>query len=330
MRAAVITRPGGAEVLEVQEREAPKPGAGEVLIRVKASGLNRADVLQRQGKYPAPPGYPQDIPGIEFAGEIAELGQGVAGWQRGERVFGITGGGAHAQMIAAHHSSLAPVPGNLSWTQAAAVPEAFITAHDALFTQAGLRRGESLLVHAIGSGVGLAALALGLASGVKVFGTSRTQDKLDRARSLGMSDGLWLPEESALAKLAKFGKHATAGGFDVVFDLAGGPYAGASLAAMAMHGRLMAVGAVAGATTTVDLRVLLHHRLRILGTMLRGRNLEEKAAATHAFARDVAPQLGSGKIQPVIDAEFPLEHVAEAHRRMESDASFGKIVLQMD
>src|SRR5207253_10634887 len=189
MRAVVITKPGAPEVLEVQETEAPRPGPGEVLVRVHASALNRADVLQRQGRYPAPPGAPQDIPGLEFAGEVAEQGDGATRWRAGQRVFGITAGGGHAEYLTSHERMLAEIPANVSWSEAAAIPEAFITAHDAFWKQAALVANETVLIHAAGSGVGLAAIQLVRAKGAIPYGTSRTAEKLERARGFGLEEG---------------------------------------------------------------------------------------------------------------------------------------------
>ncbi|MDQ6886822.1 MAG: NAD(P)H-quinone oxidoreductase [Gemmatimonadota bacterium] len=325
MRAAVITRPSGPDVLEIRDVDAPRPGTGEVLVRVRGSALNRADVLQRQGRYPAPPGAPADIPGLEFAGEIAELGPNASRWRVGQRVFGLAAGGAHAELITAHERTLAELPDSLSWTDAGATPEAFITAHDALITQAQLRRGERLLIHAVGSGVGLAALQLARAIGAVPFGTSRTADKLERAREHGLEQGIALDD---LASLAPAVAEWTGGlGMDVVLDLVGGPFAGASVATLALHGRLMLVGTVAGGRTELDLGRVLHNRLTIRGTVLRARGLEEKALATEAFTADVVPLLARGTVRPVIDSRFPLARTADAHARLESNATFGKVAL---
>src|SRR5918999_1664261 len=192
MQAVVITRPGGPEVLELRDVERPEPGVGEVLVRVRATALNRADLMQREGRYPPPPGAPVDIPGLEFAGEVTGLGPGVREWNDGDPVFGITGGGAYAEYLVAHERTLAAIPASLDWTDAAAVPEAFVTAHDALVTQAAVRASDRVLIHAIGSGVGLAAAQLARAVGAVPFGTSRTQDKVDRARNFGLEDGVAL------------------------------------------------------------------------------------------------------------------------------------------
>src|SRR5919199_2911762 len=179
MKAVVIPRPGGPEVLELRDVERPTPGSGEVLVRVRATALNRADLMQREGRYPPPPGAPADIPGLEFAGEVAALGPGARDWHEGDRVFGITGGGAYAEYVAVHERTLAPIPTTLGWDEAAAVPEAFITAHDALVTQAAVRPSERVLVHAVGSGVGLAAVQLARAAGAVPYGTARTAEKLN-------------------------------------------------------------------------------------------------------------------------------------------------------
>jgi len=331
MKAAISTRPGGPEVLEVREVAQPRVAAGQVLVRVRASALNRADLLQRAGHYPAPPGYPQDIPGMEFAGEIAESGPEARLWKKGQRVFGITGGGAHAEYVAVDERTLAEVPANLSWTEAASVPEVFITAHDALVSQAGLRKDERVLITAVGSGVGLAATQLGRALGAIPYGTSRTPDKIMRAREYGLEDGAAVKVPgSEFPELVKkwFGEGADSG-FDVVLDLTGGPYVAAGVSVLRMKGRLMLVGTTAGNAGELKFSPLLSKRLTIKGTSLRRRPLEEKIAVTQAFARDVVPLLASGKVKAVIDRSFPLAEIAAAHQRLESNESFGKVVLEL-
>jgi putative PIG3 family NAD(P)H quinone oxidoreductase len=329
MKAVVITRFGGPEVLEIQDVPAPQPGPGEVLVRVYGTALNRADLLQRSGGYAAPPGVPQNISGLEFAGEVAELGANAQRWHEGDRVMGITGGGAHAEFVTVHQDALAVVPTNLEWSAVGGVPEVFITAFDAL-QQAGFKAGDNVLVHAVGSGVGLAATQLVKALGGRAFGTSRTPDKIERAKPFGLESGYVVPEPSALAGIADFAENVTGGGgFDVVLDLNGGPYFAASLEAMAMKGRIILIGGVAGGKTNVDLHKILRKRLHIIGTVLRARSLEEKIAITTAFAREVVPLLAAGTIQPVIDSVFPLEQIQDAHRRLESNETFGKVVLTM-
>src|SRR4051812_48737131 len=330
MKAVVITRPGGPEVLELREVPQPKPAGDQVLVRVRGSALNRADLLQRVGRYPAPAGYPADIPGIEFAGEVAECGAQAKLWQRGARVFGLTGGGGHAEYVVAQERTLAEVPANPSWPEAAAVPEVFITAHDALWMQATLAPGERVLITAVGSGVGLAAVQLVRAKGAVPFGTSRTADKIERAREYGLEAGAVVKNPAAeIPELAKKWAAAAADGFDIVLDLTGGPYVAAGIAALRMKGRLMLVGTTAGNVGELKFSPMLAKRLTIKGTSLRARPLGEKIAATEAFARDVVLLLASGKVKPVIDRTFPLSEIRKAHERLESNESFGKVVLEI-
>ncbi len=325
MRAAVITRPGGPDVLEIQNRPVPSPGRGELLIRVRASAINRADVLQRMGRYPAPVGTPVDIPGLEFSGEVAECGDSVTGWQVGHRVCGLVGGGAHSEYLVTHERTVARVPDGMSWEVAGAAPEAYITAHDALVTQAGLRPGETVLVHAVGSGVGLAAVQLATALGATVFGTARGLGKLEVARATGMRDGCQPGETGWLAESVA---GWTAGrGVDVVIDLVGGDYTAESLFAMAPKGRLMLIGALAGSKATVDLRMILGKRLSVRGTVLRSRPLEERIQVLQGFEREVLPWLASGRLVPRIDASFELSSIAEAHALVEGNGTIGKVAL---
>lgn len=328
MRAVVITRPGEPEVLEIAERPVPEPADGEVRVEVRAAGLNRADLLQRAGRYPAPAGAPADIPGLEFAGEIDALGPGVTGWRRGERVFAIAAGGAQAEYLCVPASTLARIPDSLDWVDAAAVPEAFITAHDAMVSQGALGRDERVVVHAVGSGVGLAAAQLANALGALVFGTTRTEEKLDRARVAGVEAGVVLtdgPEPLAAA----VGAWSGGVGADMVLDLVGGDYVPAGLAALAPRGRLILVGLVAGRRAGIDLGMLLSRRLSIRGTVLRSRSVAEKAAATAAFANDVIPLLASGRVRPILDRAYPLEEIRAAHTLLESNDTFGKVVVTM-
>jgi putative PIG3 family NAD(P)H quinone oxidoreductase len=326
MRAATIIRPGGPEVLEVRDVECPQPGTSEVLVRVRASALNRADLLQREGRYPAPPGWPQDIPGMEIAGEIVQCGPGTSLWAQGNRVFGIVGGGANAEYIVTHERTLAAIPSNLSWTEAAAVPEAFITAHDALVTQAEVRPCEHVLIHAVGSGVGLAALQLARVAAAIPIGDARTADKIDRARSFGLEHGITVAGDPSL--VAKRVQELTGGaGAEIVLDLVGGPYTSVSVAAAAPKGRIILIGTMAGRDAPLPLGVILGKRLTLRGTVLRARPLEEKITATRAFAAQVVPLLASGIVRPVIDKVFPLDEIAAAHRHLESNATFGKVVI---
>jgi len=326
MRAAIITRPGGPDVLEVQERPTPVPSDNEVLIRVHASALNRADLLQREGHYPAPPGAPADIPGLEFAGEVAALGKDVTGWREGDRVFGVVGGGGNAEYLVADAQTVARVPSVLSWTDAAAIPEAFITAHDALVTQAGVRAGESVLIHAVGSGVGLASVQLARAWRATPYGTARTASKIEKAREFGLADGIVVGDDTMVIVPAV--ERWTIGqGIDVTLDLVAGAYVPAEIQAAAKRGRIMFIGTVAGRTATVPIGMILGKRLTLRGTVLRARSIEEKREVTAAFARDVVPLFESGVLRPTVDRVFPLVEIAAAHERLASNETFGKVVI---
>jgi len=329
MRAVVITSHGGVEGIGVGEVPTPPgPTADRVRVRVHAAGLNRADILQRRGHYPAPPGYPQNIPGLEFAGEVQAVGEAVHAWKIGDRVFGITAGGAQAEYVVVPESNLARVPAQLSWEEAGAMAEVFITAHDALFTRAGLQMGERVLVHAVASGVGTAAVQLAHAAGATVYGTSRSADKLERMRDLklGLDESVAIPD--APAKFVETVHQWTNGaGVDVIVDLVGGSYFPASLEALSARGRVICIGTTAGAKSEIDLGLVMRKRAAIIGTMLRARSIEEKADAIRRFAAAVLSLVSHGRIRPVIDRVYPADQVREAHERMESNASVGKIVL---
>ena len=253
MKAIVITQPGGPEVLESREVATPVPAPGEIRVRVRATAVNRADLLQRQGLYPAPPGVRADIPGLELAGEIDALGAGVTGWAVGDAVFGLVGGGAYAEHVVAHERTLARMPAGLSFTDAAAIPEAFITAWDAMVTQAHLTAGETVLVHAVGSGVGTAAVQIARAVGARAVGTARTAAKLERARDLGLEAAVVTAEATFAHRVLE----AAPGGVDVVLDLVGGAYVAESLKCLAARGRIVAVGLMAGRRAELDLGLLL-------------------------------------------------------------------------
>ncbi|HEV8591726.1 MAG TPA: NAD(P)H-quinone oxidoreductase, partial [Pyrinomonadaceae bacterium] len=284
MKAVYIKEFGGSENLEIRDVPDPaKPTGSNVLIRVKAAGLNRADLIQRRGFYMPPPGYSPNIPGMEFAGEIFEVGDDAKKFNIGDRVFGITAGEAQAEYLIVDESHLALIPDNLSFEGAAAVPEVFVTAHDAIITQCALQPGESLLVHAVGSGVGLAALQIGKAKGAKVFGTSRTKGKLDQCELFGLDGGIAVGHDVIFAEELT-GMNAGQG-VDVILDLVGGNYFSENLKALALRGRMIEVGLTAGRTAEIDLSMLLFKRARIIGTVLRGRTTEEKAEAVSAFAR---------------------------------------------
>ena len=323
MRAIAISKFGGPEVLTLVDRPLPEPSRGEVRVRVRATAINRADLLQRMGGYPAPADAPADIPGLEYAGEVDALGPDVERLKVGDRVFGLVGGGSYAEAIVTHERAAAKIPDGLSFEFAAAIPEAFITAHDAIVTQAGLTAGEVLLVHAVGSGVGTAAAQLAHALGAFTIGTARTTDKLERAKPLGINAGV----------LATDGKFADAvkaiAQPQVVLELVGGGYLNEDLRCVRREGRIVLVGLMAGAKTEVNLDRVLVQRIRIIGTVLRSRPLEQKIAVMRAFEEQVVPLLARGRIAPVIDCVMPLAQAAAAHARMASNDSFGKIVLSV-
>ena len=330
MRAVTIASFGGVEGLEIREVPDAAPAAlDRVRVRVRAAGLNRADILQRLGRYPAPPGYPQEIPGIEFAGEVAAIGDEVRSWKPGDRVFGIIGGGGQAEFVTVPENQLAPIPQNLDWAEAAAVPEVFMTAHDALSTQCGLLSGEQVLIHAAGSGVGTAAIQLVKAAGAFAYGTSRTADKLERAREFGLSSSLVVDGDPM--KFVDSVKDWTNGaGVNVVLDLVGAAYLHANLQSLAIRGRLIFVGTTSGSKAEIDYAIVMSKRLRVMGTSLRTRPAEEKATATRLFAEQVVPLLSNGAVRPVIDRVFKMRDVRAAHQRIESNESFGKVVLMID
>jgi NADPH2:quinone reductase len=324
VRAVVVRDSGGPEQVSVRDVPEPVPAPHEIRIRVRAAGVNRADILQRQGRYPAPPGSPPDILGLEFAGEVESLGSAAREWKVGDRVYGICGGGGQADLVVAHERAVAAIPDVLDFVKAAAVPEVFITVHDALFTQAQLAMGESVLIHAVGSGIGTTAVQLARVAGARTFGTSRTPEKLDRAKQLGLDHGL------AANGFAEAVHELTHGlGVQVVLDVVGGAYLAANVSALGAKGRLVILATLGGADQPLPVQTVMSKRLRIMGTVLRARPLEEKIAATQAFARHVNPLLASGAVRPVIDRVFALDDAPAAHRHMEANASFGKIVLAL-
>ena len=322
MRAVTIPEFGGPDVLRLATVPQPRPDPRELLVRVHTSGVNRAELLQRRGLYPPPPGE-SEVPGLEFAGVVEEVGGAVTLWRPGDRVMGIVGGGGYAERVVVDERVAVAVPEGMEMTVAGAIPEVYMTAYDAVFRQAGLRRGETLLIHAVGSGVGTAALQLARRARARTIGTSRTGAKLERAAELGLELGLpggegW--EEGVM--------DATGGrGADVILDLVGAPYLAGNQAAIAVGGRHVVVGVPGGSRAALDLRRLMVRRARLFGTVLRARSVEEKAALAAEFSEAVMPGFGDGSLQPVIDSVFPVAKAADAQRRMEENRNFGKIVL---
>lgn len=312
MRAATI-RDGK---LVVAEHPDPQPGAGEVLVRVKAAGINGADIHQLAGRYPAPPGSPQDIPGLELAGEVAALGPGAVRFAVGDRVMSIVGGGGQAELCTVPERLLMPVPGGLSWPEAGGVPEVFTTAHDALFTQADLGAGERLLVHGAAGGVGTAAVQLGVATGAHVTATVRNPELRDRVVELGAHE---VVEPEGFERL---------GPFDVVLELVGAPNLPGDLQALAETGRIVVIGIGAGAQAEINLGALMGKRGTVRASHLRNRSLEEKALTARAMERHVLALFARGALRVPIAATFPLDAVADAYERFTAGGKLGKIVVE--
>jgi NADPH:quinone reductase len=312
MRAATI-RDGA---ISVQEHPDPKPEAGQLLVRVRAAGLNGADMMQLKGLYPAPPGAPSDIPGLELAGEVVDVGREVERFEVGDRVMAIVAGGGQAELAVVSERVAMPVPDELDWEAAGGVPEVFTTAHDALFTQGQLLVGERLLVHGAAGGVGMAAVQLGTMAGARVTATVRDEHAREQISALGIH---------AIAPEG-FGEH---GPFDVILELVGAPNLTENLSALAQCGRICVIGIGAGAKTEIDLRALMGSRGRIHGSMLRARPLEDKAAAARLVEKAVLPGFVSGDLSVFVAATYPLDAVADAYERFQAGAKLGKIVLEI-
>jgi NADPH2:quinone reductase len=310
MRAVTIRE----EQLVIEEHPDPTPGAGEMLVRVRAAGLNGADMHQRRGLYPAPPGAPQDIPGLELAGEVAARGPGATRFEEGDRVMGIVAGGGQAELAVVHERILMPVPEKLDWPEAGGTPEVFTTAHDAIFTQAQLKPGERLLVHGGAGGVGTAAIQLGHAAAARVTATVRNAELRDQVAKLGAD--VIAPEG--------FGDH---GPFDVVLELVGAPNLQDNVNALATGGRIAVIGMGAGAKGELHLGALMFKRGRIHGSMLRARPLEDKALTARGMERSVLPLLGAGTVRVPIAETYPLDRAEDAYARFEAGGKLGKIVL---
>ncbi|MSO36684.1 MAG: NAD(P)H-quinone oxidoreductase [Acidimicrobiia bacterium] len=323
MRAVVVD----SGQIQIDERPRPSPSHGEVLVRVRAAGLNRADLLQRSGLYPPPPGIAPDIPGLEFSGIVEELGQGVDHPAIGTSVMGIVAGGAQAEFVAVHATHCAAIPSGLDVVTAGGIPEAFFTAHDAMRTQALLVPGERVLVHAAGSGVGTAVIQIAVSLGCPVTGTARTESKLERARALGLQHGVVATDGIEMQALADL---ITSGGApDVVIDLVGGAYVTADVIASAPLGRIVVVGTLAGGSAKIPLLAMMGKRLRMMGTMLRTRSIEEKASVTSRFMNEVGPFLTDRSISPAIENVFDFQDAATGYDLLASNTTFGKLILSV-
>ena len=323
MRAITITTPGGPEVLQVADVPDPAPSAGEVLIAVTASGLNRADLLQRQGLYPPPPGA-SPYPGLECSGRIAALGTGVTGWMVGDEVCALLAGGGYAERVAVPDGQVLPVPGGLTIRQAAALPEVACTVHANLVTLAGLAAGETLLVHGGAGGIGTMAIQLGRALGAHVVCTAGSAAKLERCRELGAELAISYRDEDFVTAVADF---TDGRGADVILDIMGASYLQRNVTALAPGGRLVIIGLQGGARAELDINAMLRKRASVHATSLRSRPVAEKAAIVASVRDEVWPLISSGLIRPVIETTLPLADAAQAHRLMETGAYVGKILL---
>jgi NADPH2:quinone reductase len=326
MRAIVIREPGGPEVLVAREVPDLVPPFGHVRVRVQFAGVNRADLLQRAGFYPAPPGVPPDIPGLEYAGVVDALGPGAARFSVGDRVYGLVAGGAYAEQLIVHEREAVRVPEGLGDDEAGAVPEAFITAYDALVAQARLAPGERVLIHAVGSGVGTAGLQIAKALGCFVVGTSRTADKIERCRPLGLDVGI-VPQGSSFA--AEVRRVMGGAGVDVVLELVGGAYLPEDIDVCAIRGRVLVVGLTAGIRAELNFSDLLRKRITLIGTALRARPLEEKIQAAQLLEKHLGPWLAARAVRPIVDRIFALEEAPAAHAYVGDNQSFGKVLLRM-
>ena len=325
MRAVIYEGAGGPEVITIGDVPKPEVRPDHIRVRVHAAGVNRADLIQRRGQYAAPPGWPANIPGLEYAGEVEAVRPGVTRWKVGDRVMGLVGGGAQAEFVVVHQDEALPIPVELSYTEAAAIPEAFLTAYDALVTRSRLQAGERVLIHAVGSGVGTAATQIAKHYGAIVLGTSRSGDKLARALVYGLDIGI----DTSSTPF----REATGDPVDVVLDVLGGPSFSDNLAVLAPRGRLILLGFLAGSSTEADLGPILRKRLEVIGTVMRTRGLEERIPLVREFAARMLPlfepRTDQGtSLRPVLERAYPMTQLADAHRVMEGNATFGKIVVE--
>jgi putative PIG3 family NAD(P)H quinone oxidoreductase len=323
MRAVIYAGAGGPEVITLGDVPKPEVKPGHIRVRVHAAGLNRADLLQRRGQYPAPRGWPADIPGLEYAGEV-EAVRDVTKWKVGDRVMGLVGGGAQAELVVVHQDEALPIPEGLSYPEAAAAPEVFLTAYDALVTRGRVKAGERVLIHAVGSGLGTAATQIARHLGAAVLGTSRSADKLARAAVYGLDQGID-------TRKVNF-RNAVGEPVNVILDVLGGPAFEDNLAVLAPRGRLVMLGHLAGSSATADLGPILRKRLEVIGTVMRTRGLDERIPLVREFTERMLPLFDqriehAAPLRPVVEEVFPMEQIAEAQRLIESNTTFGKVVV---
>ena len=323
MTVIAIKSPGGPEALVPQERPVPKPGEGEILVKVEAAGVNRPDVMQRMGLYPPPPGV-TDIPGLEIAGTVAACGAGVSRWKVGDRVTALVSGGGYAEYCVAHATHALPMPGGLTAAEAAAIPETFFTVWHNVFERGGLKAGETLLIHGGSSGIGTAAIQLAKAFGARVITTAGSPEKCEACRRLGADVAINYKTDDFVAAV----KDATGGaGAELIVDMVGGDYIARNYEAAAVEGRVVQIAFQGSPRATVDFRRLMLKRLHHTGSTLRSRAIPDKAAIALAVERNVWPLIAEGRVRPVMDSTFPLREAAKAHARMETSAHIGKIML---
>ncbi len=326
MRAVVIPKYGDADVLELREIADPEPGPDQVLVEVVASAMNRADLLQRAGQYPAPGPKPLfEIPGLEFSGRVGSVGSQVERWSIGDEVMGIVSGGAMAEKVVTHERMLQSVPEDIDLADAAAIPEVFMTAHDALVTQGGLTSGGRALVHAGGSGVGTASIQIVKAIGAQVAVTC-SRNKVDPCRELGADLVVDYNEQDFVEEIALWTQDQ---GVDVVLDVIGGDYLAKNLQCLKIQGRIIQVGAMGGPVASFALGALLPKRASLIGTVLRSRPIEQKIEANQRFVTELLPRFEDGSLKPVIDSRYPLADIAAAHTYMETNANIGKILIDI-
>jgi NADPH2:quinone reductase len=324
MRAVIFEGAGGPEVITIGEVPKPEVQPEHIRVKVHAAGVNRADLIQRRGHYPAPPGWPANIPGLEYAGEVEAVRPGVTQWRVGDRVMGLVGGGAQAELVVVHQDEVLPIPGGLSYAEAAAIPEVFLTAYDALVIRGRVQARERVLIHAVGSGLGTAAAQIARQLGATVIGTSRSGDKLARALVYGLDVGIdtsRTPFRDALGEPV-----------DVVLDVLGGPAFADNLAVLGSRGRLILLGFLAGSQSDADLGPILRKRLEVIGTVMRTRDLDERIPLVREFGARMLPlfepRFGqAAALRPVLERAYPMTQLADAHRVLEGNATFGKIVV---
>jgi len=327
MKAVVITHPGGPEVLQIEERPTPSFGPGEVLVKVAAAGINRPDVFQRKGNYPPPAGAPQDIPGLEIAGTVAEVGANVARWKVGDKICALITGGGYAEYCNVPEGQCLPIPGNLTFAEAASLPETFFTVWSNVFDRGQLQPGESLLVHGGSSGIGVAAIQMAKAVGSAVYVTAGSDEKCKFCEDLGAAKAINYNTEDFIAQIAQLTSNK---GVNVILDMIGGNYTPGNIKSLGNEGRLVMINTMKGKDVQVDLSQVMRKRLIITGSMLRSREIEFKAAIAQNLEKHIWPFIAAGQIKPVVHSVFPASEATKAHELMESGEHMGKIVLTFE